>query len=140
MARNRLTEYGSPIVGDAVREVKAWQVTYGYNVFHQAFENGLSPATPEEAAAQGVDREWAKRLDLGARRTLSQYFYRVHALCEHGVLDRELVATALGRERIAFYLESVDPLDQAQRRALHRPPTTRMRLFFESLREFAPDE
>jgi hypothetical protein len=51
----------------------------------------------------------------------------------------EAKKVTLGPEPIGIYLDVVDPLDQAQRRALHRPPTKKTREFFEALQQLAPE-
>jgi hypothetical protein len=135
-----LVEYGSPDMGVAIRRIKAWQVRYGYNFFEEAFRRALSTADPAELAKFTGDREEALAIDAGARRMLSHYFFRIRALCEHDLVDAKLMARVLGPEPMDFYLEAIDPLDQAQRAALHRKPTKETHEFFTNLRKLAPEE
>jgi hypothetical protein len=135
-----LVEYGSEEIGRAIRQVRAWRDRYGYNFFDEAFARALVQTNPADLAKFDGNHEEAMAIDVGARRLLSQYFFRVRALCEHELVDRALVARVLGPEPIELYLEVIDKFDQAQRRALHRPPTKRTREFFESLKAIAPDE
>jgi|SRR5581483_1952564 len=135
-----LVEYGSREMGDAIRAVRAYQLKYGEQFFSTAFQNALSTSDPQALARFQVDRNEALAIDAGPRRMLSQYFYRVRALVEEDMIDRRLAARQLGPEPIDVYLEIVDPLDQAQRRALHRGGTHGTRDFFTELRKLAPEE
>lgn len=85
--------------------------------------------------------EWprpAVRLN-DARRRISQYFMRLRALCEKGLLDSDLVAATLGEEAIQVFLLYVDPLDEVVRRVSGKTHNVAERDYFKRyLREYFP--
>src|SRR5262245_27425333 len=75
-----------------------------------------------------------------SRRRVSQFFLRLRALCEKGMLDRDLVAATRGHEAVQVFLLYIDPLDEALRQSENKEHKTTEREYFRSyLREFFPD-
>jgi hypothetical protein len=106
-----ITEYGSSQMGDAIRQVIDWRNRHGLDRFAEAFERELDTPTPLTTEAGRLDRD--------ARRPLSAFFFRLRVLCENGLLEPRLLASSLGLGPIKLFLQVIDPLDQAVRRAHH---------------------
>ena len=66
-----------------------------------------------------------------SRRRASQYFLRLRALCEEGMLHPNLVAKTLGGEAVQVFLLYIDPLDQTVRRVDGKKPNFTEREYFQ---------
>ncbi|HAG51269.1 MAG: hypothetical protein A2X87_00390 [Deltaproteobacteria bacterium GWC2_42_51] len=88
----------------------------------QRYENELRASERSSKATKMGD----------ARRKVSQYFLRLRALCEKGMLDPELVAATLGDEPVQVFLLYIDSLDEIVRRVAGKPHKTAERDYFHS--------
>lgn len=73
------------------------------------------------------------------RFRVSRFFVRIRKLVDAGHLPRDLVVLSLDKPAIAFFLDRIDPLDQAVRSVAGLPPNRADELFYRSLlAEYGP--
>src|SRR5712691_3714884 len=102
-----LEEYAD--LAKAVEVVRQWWMTEPETAI-QRYEQWLLAQDLLTSSYSGVT-------DIGeSRRSVSQYFLRVRALCEKRMLDADLVAATLGDEPVQMFLLYIDPLDETVRR------------------------
>ena len=74
----------------------------------------------------------ADELDA-TRRRLTNFFHSLSTFCEHDLLERRLVADAFGRYTLEFFVNVVDPIDQAHtEQILAQRHDDRSRRFFDA--------
>lgn len=118
-----LREFFAPEMVAAIRELRTWRQGHDRNITSEFVSGLIAPDRNNDPV----------RLDEGPRRHVSQFFTRLRVLCEANLIDRRLLAAALGPEPFNFYIMTVEPLDEAQRTAFGRPPDPRNREFFSKL-------
>jgi hypothetical protein len=121
-----LRGYFSAEMGAAIKALRDWRQRYEGHNFESDFATALSAREPYSDAA---------KLDEGPRRHVSQFYTRLRVLCDAGLVESKLIGNTLGHEAVDFFLNTVDPLDRAQRTAYGRPPSDKNRRFFERLLE-----
>ena len=89
-----LEEFGSKALGEAMRELRRWKEEHG-NAWLKDFENALK--SPD---ARNTD---AYSLDITSRRLVSHFFSKIHAFCQHELLEAKVV----GRS-VHFTLEGLE--------------------------------